>query len=154
MSIKYHIREMRESDLDAVTALEKSCFSMPWRYNDFKEILTNPNRIYLLAELENENQPQKTIIGGCILTDILSEGDISNVAVSKEYRGNHIATKLLSELIRIGEQDRGIKAFALEVRSKNEAAIKLYEKLGFVSEGIRPNFYDKPKDDAIIMWKR
>ncbi len=154
MPVNYRIRQMCSKDLEAVTALEEECFSMPWRYNDFKEILTNPNRIYLLAELDDKNAAVNTIIGGCVLTDISGEGDISNVAVSREYRGNHIATALLGELIRTGTQEMGIKAFTLEVRSKNEAAIRLYKNLGFAAEGIRPDFYDKPKDDAVIMWKR
>ena len=48
----------------------------------------------------------------------------------------------------------GVKAFTLEVRVSNEAAIHMYEKVGFVSEGIRPGFYEKPAEDAMIMWKR
>ena len=48
----------------------------------------------------------------------------------------------------------GIKDYTLEVRAANASAIGLYEKLGFKSEGIRPGFYDEPKDDAAIYWKR
>ena len=54
--------------------------------------------------------------------------------------------------MRRGEQ-KGIKAFTLEVRESNLAAISLYQKLGFVSAGIRKNFYDAPKENAVIMWK-
>lgn len=145
----YHIRKMCKSDLEKVTALEAACFSMPWKYRDFEEALTNPHRVYLVAETDD-----KEIIGGCMLTEIAGEGDISNVAVDKRFRGRHIATALLQRLLEYGKEEYHINAFTLEVRSKNTAAIKLYEKLGFVSEGIRPNFYDKPKDDAVIMWER
>ena len=48
----------------------------------------------------------------------------------------------------------GIENFTLEVRVSNASAIHVYEKLGFVSEGIRPRFYEKPVEDAMIMWKR
>lgn len=44
-------------------------------------------------------------------------------------------------------------AFTLEVRSGNMAARRLYESQGFVPLGIRPDFYEKPKDDAVIMKK-
>ena len=148
MDFKYNIREMEKQDLEQITSLEESCFSMPWKYHDFEEILSNPNRVYLVAELQNEPQ----IIGGCMLTEIAGEGDISNVAVYSEYRGNHIATELLKELIMYAEKRWNTNAFTLEVRSKNAAAIKLYENAGFKSVGIRPRFYDKPKDDAVIMW--
>ena len=142
------IRYMEEKDLGQVTALEESCFSMPWRRHDFEDILSNPDRIYLVAEENGE------ILGGCMLTDLMGEGDISNVAVGERYRGKDIATKLLEKLIEIGTQERKIGAFTLEVRESNTAAIGLYQKVGFVSEGIRPNFYEQPRENAVIMWKR
>ena len=142
-----NIRQMQLSDVDAVTALEESCFSLPWKKHDFEEVLTNPDRVYLIAEDEEE------IIGGCMLTMIAGEGDISNVAVFEKHRGQHIATMLMQEVLRYGEE-KGISDFTLEVREQNSTARRLYEKVGFISEGIRPNFYEKPKDNAVIMWRR
>ena len=52
-----------------------------------------------------------------------------------------------------GGKERGISRFTLEVRVGNKTALHLYESLGFVSAGIRKNFYDLPKEDAVIMWK-
>lgn len=145
----YYIREMQSRDLEKVTALETACFSMPWKYKDFEEVLTNPHRVYLVAETGRQE-----IIGGCMLTNIAGEGDISNVAVDESFRGQRIATALLQKLLEYGKDKYGINAFTLEVRSKNIPAIRLYERAGFQAEGIRRNFYDKPKDDAIIMWKK
>lgn len=142
------IRYMIEEDLDQVTRLEESSFSMPWKRQDFEDILTRDDRIYLVAEEDGK------ILGGCMLTDLLGEGDISNVAVLEEYRGRKIATKLLEKLLQIGEEERNITAFTLEVREHNIPAIRVYEKAGFVSEGIRPDFYDKPRENAVIMWRR
>ena len=48
----------------------------------------------------------------------------------------------------------GIGDCTLEVRAGNSPAISLYESLGFRTEGIRPGFYAKPREDALIMWKR
>ena len=59
----------------------------------------------------------------------------------------------MAELIA-GGQKEGIEAFTLEVRVSNAPAIHLYKKFGFVSEGIRPGFYEKPAEDADIMWLR
>lgn len=152
MTVYYHIREMQRADLEEVTMLEASCFSRPWKYRDFEETLSNPDRFYLVAETDKSmsNLPVM-ILGGCMLTHIAGEGDITNVAVCEKYRNQHIATALLTYLIQLGEQKYGIRTYTLEVRSANTAARKLYEKLGFVSLGIRPNFYDYPKDDAVIM---
>ncbi|MDE5697744.1 MAG: ribosomal protein S18-alanine N-acetyltransferase [Lachnospiraceae bacterium] len=151
--LKYHIREMRREDLEEVTALEAACFSMPWKYKDFEEVLANPNRCYLVAETDKvtADTPDR-ILGGCMLTHIVGEGDISNVAVHEKYRNNGIASAVLSELLKLGAERYGITAFTLEVRSKNISARRLYEKCGFVSKGVRPDFYAKPKDDAVIMW--
>lgn len=145
----YYIREMQSGDLEKVTALEAACFSMPWKYNDFVEALVNPHRVYLVAETND-----KQIIGGCMLTENAGEGDISNVAVQEHFRGQKIAAALLQKLLEYGKDNYNIDAFTLEVRSKNTPAIRLYENAGFRPEGIRPNFYDQPKDDAVIMWKR
>lgn len=157
MPIQYHIREMQRKDLEEVTALEASCFSRPWSYRDFEEALTNPDRFYLVAEADKPapDAPDR-IIGGCMLTNTAGEGDISNVAVSEKYRNNQIATELMARLIKLGTERYGITVFTLEVRSRNAAAVRLYGKCGFVSVGIRPNFYDRPGDDAVMMkyWGR
>ena len=141
------IRIMEEKDLDEVTALEASGFSQPWKRHDFEEILQNPIRTYFVA-LEQEH-----IIGGCLLTEIAGEGEITNVCVKQEFRGQGIANRLMETLLEYGEK-KNLTAFTLEVRSGNTAAIRLYQHFGFVTEGIRKNFYDKPVEDACIMWKR
>ena len=153
-SFRYHIREMRREDLEEVTALEAACFSLPWKYRDFGEVLTNPDRCYLVAEADSvtADTPDR-ILGGCMLTHIAGEGDISNVAVYERYRNNGIAASVLSALLRLGEERYGITAYTLEVRSRNIPARRLYEKNGFVSRGVRPGFYQKPEDDAVIMWR-
>ncbi|MEZ3444175.1 MAG: ribosomal protein S18-alanine N-acetyltransferase [Lachnospiraceae bacterium] len=151
--LEYHIREMQREDLEEVTALEASCFSMPWRYMDFAEVLANPDRFYLVAEADSAAGVSDRILGGCMLTHIVGEGDISNVAVREAYRNNKIASALLSALLELGTERYGIQSYTLEVRSKNVPARRLYEKYGFVSKGVRPDFYEKPKDDAIIMWR-
>lgn len=140
------IRSMESDDLDDVTQLEEECFSRPWRRADFEEALVNENREYLVAECDGR------IIGGCMLTAISGEGDVTNVAVREEYRGRHIASMLMERLISLGREKYAVKAFTLEVRSKNEPALRLYSNIGFKSAGIRPGFYDRPKDDAVIMW--
>ena len=59
---------------------------------------------------------------------------------------------MLQELFVVGESI-GVENFTLEVRVSNAPAIHIYEKLGFVSAGVRPRFYEKPVEDAMIMWK-
>ena len=93
-----------------------------------------------------------SIVGYCGYLQVLDEADITNVAVDAASRRDGVGESMLQELMRRGAQ-KGIKAFTLEVRESNLAAISLYQKLGFASAGIRKNFYDAPKENAVIMWK-
>lgn len=141
------IQLMCKEEVAQVARLEKDNFSSPWSENDFLEAIDNPTRFYYVAK-EDE-----TVVGMCGMQVILDEGEISNVAVSEKYRRKQIAYQMLSHLLEEGKK-QGVHAFTLEVRESNQAAIRLYEKLGFVAEGIRKNFYTKPIENAVIMWKR
>jgi ribosomal-protein-alanine N-acetyltransferase len=72
--------------------------------------------------------------------------------VDKRYRNKGIGTLLLSALIDYSGQV-GIKRMTLEVREHNDAALRLYEKHGFVKDGIRKEYYRDTNEDAVIMWK-
>ena len=74
------------------------------------------------------------------------------MAVDKAFRRRGVGRQMLEELMRLGKE-RGSFAYTLEVRAGNVPAIHLYESLGFKSLGIRKNFYEKPTEDAIIMWR-
>lgn len=141
------IRNLQEQDVEPLAVIEAASFSMPWSAKDFHDLLFRDYCLYMVAEVDGE-------VAGCAgLTNICNEGNIDNVVVAERFRGCGVAGRLLSELIARGEAC-GIEAFTLEVRVSNAAAIRLYEKMGFVSEGIRPNFYERPTEDAMIMWRR
>lgn len=141
------IRRMEESDLKEVSSIENAVFTLPWSYESFLKTLTSEDTIYLVAEWKGK------IVGYLGIWTVLDEGDITNVAVKEDCRNQGIGQLLLSEGIRQAK-NQGIKDLTLEVRKSNQAAIFLYEKNGFENVGIRPNFYEHPKEDAIIMWKR
>lgn len=141
------IRRMQAEDTAQVAANEAVCFSSPWSESAFRDALTKEDVIYLVAEVDQR------VVGHCGVMKILDEGEITNVAVLPEYRGCNLGQQLLTELLMAGKKI-GIVDFTLEVRCGNAAAIHIYEKAGFVSEGIRPDFYDRPREDALIMWKR
>ncbi len=141
------IRPMVKEDVDRISQLEEAAFSMPWSRDAFLEMMEKDNAKYYVAEREG------AVIGGCGVLMAADEGNITNVVVDEKERNRGVAFKLLKYLME-DVSKLGIKAFTLEVRISNAAAIHLYKKLGFVSEGIRPGFYEKPTEDAMIMWKR
>lgn len=141
------IRPMTEEDLLQVETIEQESFSLPWSFDAFKSTLDREDTLYLVAEEES------VILGYCGMYISFDEGEIPNVAVKKEFRSQGIGEVMMNELLsRAGE--RGVCSAFLEVRKSNEAAKRLYEKLGFEEAGIRKNFYEFPKEDAVIMWKR
>ena len=140
------IRVMRPEDLPAVCAIEKETFSQPWSENGFLSSLNSPDTLYLSAFREEE------LIAYCGLLQSFDEADITNVAVREDCRGQGVGGRMLARLMELGRQ-RGIERFTLEVRAGNEPALRLYKQLGFASVGVRKNFYEKPAEDAVIMWK-
>ncbi len=145
--MRIEIRRLRAEDIETISRIESESFTTPWSAKDFRDLLARDYCMYLVALADGE------IAGCCGLTNICQEGNIDNVVVAERFRNRGIAFAMLKELIAMGEE-AGIRAFTLEVRVGNAAAIHLYEKLGFVSEGIRPGFYEKPTEDASIMWRR
>lgn len=139
------IRRMEQKDLEQVCCIENEIFKSPWKMHDFENSINNTQNIYLVVEEKEE------IIAYCGLWGVALEGQIYNVAVKDKFRNNHIALTMLKELIFLGKQE-GLSAFTLEVRISNVSAIKLYHNLGFKDVAIRKKFYEKPQEDAIIMW--
>lgn len=141
------IDDMRKEDLEQVSTMEAACFSMPWSKKSFEENLNRSDAVYVVARDGDK------VLGYCGAYVILNEADINQVAVDPLHRKKGVGGKMLAALLdKLGKA--GTDAVTLEVRKSNEAAIALYESMGFVTEGIRKNFYEKPVEDALIMWKR
>ena len=139
---------MELSDIEDILVVEKLSFSIPWSRDSFeKEIVDNNLAIYLVAKVNEK------AVGYIGMWKVLNEGHITNVAVHPEFRHQGIGDQLVSELLSLCEKEN-IDFVTLEVRKSNQNAIKLYEKHGFVAEGIRKAYYQDNKEDAIIMWKR
>lgn len=141
------IKTLTEEYVDAVCVLEEEAFSMPWHRESFLEMISNENACYLVGVFEGQ------VVASCGLRNIVGDGEITNVVTSGSMRRKGIGRQMLLKLMEEGI-NMGVEAFTLEVRKSNQGAIHLYESLGFVTEGIRKNFYEDPVEDALIMWKR
>lgn len=141
------IRPMKEEDADAVCKIEEASFSMPWKKSDFLEMIARDNMSYLVIEKAG------TVIGGAGLREIVGDIELTNVAILPEYRRQGYGRRLMEAVLQEGKRLGGTQ-MTLEVRKSNLAAIRLYEGAGFQTEGVRKDFYEKPTEDALIMWKR
>lgn len=141
------IREMEASDVEAASKIESEAFSMPWSARDFLEMVEADYAFYYVAEVDGE------VAGCCGIRNMAGEGEITNVVVAADYREKGIGRKMMEYMLERAKEN-GMGDCTLEVRVGNRPAIRLYESLGFKGEGVRPGFYDRPKEDALIMWKR
>lgn len=141
------IRRMNLSDIERVAEIEKDLFGVPWS----KETLENclGNKLYYCYVVEKEEQ----LAGYILLMAVAGEMELLRIATGKVFQRQGLADGLMKTML-IEAESLDIEAITLEVRSRNEAAISLYNKYGFISEGIRKNYYHNPQDDAVIMWRR
>ena len=138
------VRNALPEDLPEITEIEKRCFSTPWSESAFRSQLAS-NPVFKAMIVDGE------IAGYAIIdTQILPESELFNIAVAPEYRGKGLS-KMLMDSVLEDAQKRGAETVLLEVRASNTAAIGLYEKYGFVQNGVRKGYYSCPKEDAILM---
>lgn len=143
--MKVQVIPMTTEDLPAVAALEKTCFPAdPWSEALFRDALDNPAVAILLAEGEDG-----AVLGYAVLSVVLDEGNLDNIAVAPEHRRRGVADALLGALTGFGREH--LSLLMLEVRASNAPAIALYEKHGFTAVGRRKNYYDAPREDAVLM---
>ncbi len=138
------MRPMQREDIDQIYHLEKLIFPSPWSHSSFEaELLHDYSRCLVVS---NEN----TIIAYTVFWIIEDEIHIANLAVRESYRGFGIATWIMDIIFTIANANN-IKIMHLEVRKSNTNAICLYQKFGFNIVGIRKNYYETEKEDAILM---
>ncbi len=142
---KISVKPFDESDIEEAVKLEKECFSSPWSKNGFKCAIEEGLSYFICARNENGD-----FLGYAGMYSAADEGYIYNIAVRTKYRSNGVGTALLKKLLEYAG-GRGLSFLSLEVRKSNINAIKFYEKLRFKELGIRKDFYDFPKEDAVIM---
>jgi len=143
--MNYDIVSMTVDHLDEIAELERRCFSDPWSRRMLAEHLENQCAATIVARGEDG-----TILGYAGLLTVLDEGYITNIAVRPEYRRQGIASQLLDVFTRFA-QGNNMAFLTLEVRDANTAARALYAKHGYEEVGRRKNYYEHPREDAIIM---
>ena len=144
-SMKVQIVPMNGDHLDEVAELERVCFPDPWSRNMLKEELENDLAAFLVA-LDG----QGAVAGYAGLQVVLDEGYILNVAVRPDCRRQGVAGQLLQVFLDFAQGNR-LAFLTLEVRASNYDAIALYGSRGFRSVGRRKNYYERPREDAVIM---
>ena len=139
------IREMKESDLEEILAIEKKSFADPWSRRLFKETLLFPHSVNFVLE-----GATGTVLGYVNFYVIGEEAHMLNLAIHPNWRKKALATQLLSHAIDFIKHRNAVHFF-LEVREGNLDAIRLYGKFGFQVIGRRKHYYVETNEDALVM---
>lgn len=137
-------RDATEKDLEQIAAMEREAFSDAWSEQGLRETFYTCSATMVVAEKEEE------LVGYCIVYCVLDEGEIARIAVAEKARRTGVGKGLMEDVCRRLNKQQ-VKRLLLDVRRSNESARSFYEKYGFVEDGVRRQFYENPKEDAILM---
>ncbi|MCU7937267.1 MAG: ribosomal protein S18-alanine N-acetyltransferase [Candidatus Thiodiazotropha sp. (ex Dulcina madagascariensis)] len=137
---------MQQTDLPQVVALEELVYPFPWTAGIFQDCLRVGYCCWVLT-LERQ------VIGYGVMSVVIDESHILNLCIHPDWQRKGLGNKMVQRLLKIARQ-HGAETVFLEVRIGNRAALRLYEKLGFVQIGRRRNYYpaaDNKREDALVM---
>ena len=142
------IRDAAPSDVAAIARLNTIAMGYDYPEDRTAEklavILADSRAKILVAELAGR------VAGYAGLQVILDEGTVTNIAVRPDCRRQGVAGQLLQVFLDFAQGNR-LAFLTLEVRASNYDAIALYGSRGFRSVGRRKNYYERPREDAVIM---
>lgn len=135
---------MRESDIDAVMAIEVRAYPFPWTAGIFSDCLNAAYPAWLLIQDE-------AIVGYGVISIAAREAHLLNICIAPEEQGQGHGRRLLHALLAIARPQA--ERIFLEVRPSNPRAIALYFDEGFNEIGRRPRYYPTSvgREDAIVM---
>lgn len=144
MAAPCRLRPATPADARAIAALERLAFSDPWSAESIRESIAMPWMFTHVAE-----DPEGVVFGYVFCREIAGESELLNLAVAEGRRRGGVGRELLAAALAWAEA-RGARETFLEVRASNSAAIVLYEQAGFRAVGRRPDYYERPREDAIL----
>ncbi len=139
------LRPMQLEDLDAVMEIEPTIYSHPWTRGNFSDSLNSGYSAWVLLQ-------QQSIIGYALMMMVLDEAHLLNISIAKPYQKQGLGKYLLEHMIAMAKRHHAANMF-LEVRTSNQAAISLYEHMGFCEMVVRRGYYPahQGREDAILM---
>lgn len=130
----------KSSDTHAMASLHALAFARGWSDGEIQNLLADEHVIGLVAHKSDAKSDGKSVLGFVLIRWVLDEAEILTIAVSSSARRAGIGQALMDEALRQLYALR-VAALFLEVEENNEAAKKLYLKMGFKQVGKRQNYY-------------
>ena len=142
--MEFRIVDVSAEHITQIEEIERKCFSRPWTVGQLRSQMRDAQHEFIAAVGDGR------VLGYVGLMYVLDEGYISNVAVHPDARRQGIGDTLIDALAAKAAELE-LAFLTLEVRESNAPAIALYAKHGFHPVGKRKNYYDAPKEDAVLM---
>ena len=140
-------RNASEADIEKIAQLEAMTFSDAWTVKSISDTFKQKQAFLTVAEVDG------IVSGYCIVYYVMDEAEIARIAVNETVRRQGIGRGLLDFTCKCcGEKQ--INKLLLDVRESNIGAIAFYKRYGFLEDGIRKNFYEMPKENAVLMSKQ
>lgn len=140
------LRQAEPGDVAAIASLENAAFTDPWSAAEFSSLVGLPRAIFLVAVEVADDR----VAGYAIVSTVLDEAEVLNLAVSPARRGLGVGAMLLDAAVALAGVAGATSVF-LEVRESNAAARGLYASRGFSEISRRRRYYAKPVEDALVL---
>ncbi len=138
----FSIRPGDDGDLNEIVAIEKLCQPAPWGAQQFKTELEKPySKLLVLTDDETDS----VMAGFIVYWKLMNEAEILDVCIHPDFRNRGFGKKLVRQVVSEGVRE-GLTRLLLDVRKSNQAAVHLYQGLGFVITQIRKQFYSNGED--------
>lgn len=136
---------LRTEHITQILPIESESHGAPWTHKSFTNELINPHSIFLVALVEG------SVAGYGGIWMVIDEAHVTTLTVSSTQRRQGIGKALMIELLKQAKA-AGMVCSTLEVRAGNDAAIRLYEELGYAVTARRKSYYPDNNEDALVMW--
>jgi [ribosomal protein S18]-alanine N-acetyltransferase len=151
--MSYLISDAKINDVKALVELEQIVFVPSdgmLNQRSFRYHIQKQKNVLLLAKSEESFDQLK---GYVLVLLHKRSARIYSLAVSPKYQMQGIGRELIKESIK-RVLKKGIMTISLELRKDNSSALHLYESLGFIVSGFRPDYYQCEGDAIVMTWQK
>lgn len=139
------LEPMREAHIAEILKIERESFATPWTQEMFRQEVEDDQLSRAYVALEGE-----LLVGYLVAWFFHQEVHLLNIAVAPAYQRRGIGGRMLRCLLDLAARE-GKEVVTLEVRESNWPAIELYQAFGFVRVGVRHQYYQREREDALLM---
>ena len=153
MSDAFFLEAVSEEDLASLLSLERESYTHPWTPRHFRDALAATGALcVVLRTRPSGDHEDASIVAYCIAQIVVDELHVHNLLVRPEERSRRVGRRLLRIILEVAA-GRGARVALLEVRQSNWPALQLYRSLGFEAVALRRDYYERPREDAVVLRK-